>query len=56
MNAEQSNRIHETMSSIVRIDSDMMDVLIWNVLDLLTQEQANKLENVLAIELEQLTN
>ncbi len=56
MTTEQSNRIHETMSSIVRIDSDMMDVLIWNVLELLTPEQANQLEDVLTIHFEELTN
>ena len=56
MNAKQEKRIHEAMSSMVHIDPDMMDVLIWNVLDLLTQDQANKLEDILTIELEQLTN
>ena len=47
MNAEQEKRIHEAMSTIVHIDPDMVDVLIWSVLDLLTQEQVNQLENVL---------
>ena len=56
MNAEQENRIHQTMSSIVQIDPDMVDVLIWSVLELLTKDQANKLEDALAIEFEQLTN
>tara|TARA_R100001591_G_scaffold55960_1_gene65764 strand:+ start:404 stop:574 length:171 start_codon:yes stop_codon:yes gene_type:complete len=56
MTSEQENRIHETMSSIVHIDPDMMDVLIWSVLELLTQEQANQLEDVLTIHFEELTN
>jgi len=56
MNAEQEKRIYETISSIVRIDSDMVDVLIWNVLGLLTEEQANELEDVLSIQFEELTN
>ena len=56
MNAEQENRIHQTMSSIVQIDPDMVDVLIWSVLELLTQEQANQLEDVLTIHFEELTN
>jgi|TARA_R100000406_G_scaffold88327_1_gene73596 hypothetical protein len=47
MNAEQEKRIHEAMSSIVHIDPDMVDVLIWSVLELLTREQANQLEDVL---------
>ena len=47
MNAEQEKRIHEAMSAIVHIDPDMMDVLTWSVLELLTQEQANQFEDVL---------
>ena len=56
MNAQQEKRIHEAMSSIVHIDSDMMDVLTWSVLELLTQEQANQFEDVLTNHLEELTN
>tara|TARA_R100001440_G_scaffold48423_1_gene68273 strand:+ start:331 stop:495 length:165 start_codon:yes stop_codon:yes gene_type:complete len=47
MSTEQEKRIHESISSIVHIDPEMMDVLMWNVLELLTQEQANQLEDVL---------
>ena len=46
MNAEQEKRIHEAMSSIVHIDPDMVDVLIWSVLELLTQEQANHFASI----------
>ena len=56
MNAEQEKRIHEAMSSIVHIDPDMMDVLIWSVMEMLTQEQANQLEDVLTNHFEELTN
>ncbi len=56
MNAKQENRIHEAMSSIIHIDPDMVDVLIWSVLELLTQEQANQLEDVLTNHFEELTN
>lgn len=56
MNAEQEKRIHEAMSSIVHIDPDMVDVLIWSVLELLTQEQANQLEDVLTNHFEELTS
>ena len=56
MKAEQEKRIHEAMSSVVHIDSDMVDVLIWSVLKLLTQEQANQLEDVLTNHFEELTN
>ena len=56
MNAEQEKRIHEAMSSIVHIDPDMVDVLIWSVLELLTQKQADRLEDILTNYFEELTN
>ena len=35
------------MLSVVHIDPDMIDVLFWSVLELLTTDQANQLEDIL---------
>jgi len=47
MNLEQEKLIHEAMLSVVHIDPDMIDVLFWSVLELLTTDQANQLEDIL---------
>jgi hypothetical protein len=35
------------MLSVVHIHPDMVDVLFWSVLELLTTDQANQLEDIL---------
>lgn len=47
MDKYQEQRIHDAITSIVLTDPDMMDVLMWSVLELLTTDQANQLEDVL---------
>ena len=54
MDKHQEQRIHEAISSIVHTDPDMMDVLVWEVLELLTEDQANQLEDVLTNHFEEL--
>jgi len=44
---EQEKLIHEAMLSVVHIHPDMVDVLFWSVLELLTTDQANQLEDIL---------
>jgi len=44
---KQEKLIHEAMLSVVHIHPDMVDVLFWSVLELLTTDQANQLEDIL---------